>query len=194
MLPERLVVICDIDGVLADFYTSFSTLANDLYGTPIFSHEECLERSPLKRLLSSKQYTSLWRYIDTHQEWWLTLPRLPSITDNDACRFRHSLQRHSWHFVTSRTGDRVIYYTCLWLYQQFGIVLPHIILAKEKGVVAARFQADVAIDDTVEILEQYATDAPSTVRYVMHAPYNQVGRPSGTSEVRTLSEFLDALT
>jgi uncharacterized HAD superfamily protein len=193
MLPSRLVVFCDIDGVLADFYTSFSMLAHHFYGTPIFSNDDCYERSPLKQLLPKKSYQRLWRYIDTHQEWWLTIPRLPRITQAETDRLRQALHEHQWYFVTSRTGDQVVAYTKVWLFRNFGLLFPHVILAQDKGIMAARLQADVAIDDTIEILEQYATDSPTTVRYVMDAPYNRQGRPDGTHEVRTLGEFLDRL-
>ena len=168
-------VMIDIDGVLADFIYGFTALA---------AHLGLVERpwstpdQPTWKF--SFPVDAVWREVDAHPEWWLSLPALVIDAEvealNEACEF------HTIWYMTNRRG--ALDQTVSWL-KRIGIAHPLVMATVNKADAAYRMGLQVALEDKPENLEQLRAAGINTV--ARHWAYNADWEPS----VDSLGGFIE---
>jgi FMN phosphatase YigB (HAD superfamily) len=127
-----MVVMFDIDGVLADFYAGYRALQTSLGKTPTTSTRWDDYWDP-----------DVWRAIKTSPTFWQYLPRLAGV---DFERINRLQAEATVYFCTSRPGTHVARQTKAWLVAS-GIQTPSLIVSDKKGEVAKGINADYSLED-----------------------------------------------
>ena len=187
-------VIFDVDGVLADFVYAFTSRAHEMFGSLVYGTLSQKEWEKFDEL-DNKQIDRVWKYINTHPEFWLTLPALAS--GSELARVGLLAQTNDVYFVTSRhayPGTKLA--TETWVRNATGIMTPTVVLSNKKGEMASLIKADALIDDKAgnPIAVQYISQR--TTPYIVDRPYNQFDHTVVGTKVRRVKdvdEFLTAL-
>jgi len=182
-------VIFDVDGVLADFLSSYTALAKRLYGVP---H---LTTTTYRRWdedgLTEPQRDYVWEQIIKSPSWWVNLaPLVGPDTFRRICLV-NTLQ--PVYFVTSRPGFAVHTQTTAWL-RNHGIFEPHVIVSSKKAEIASAVDAGWAIDDKAGNALAIAYMSPGTDIYLLDRLYNRFDHSVAgrrVTRVATVEEFLD---
>ncbi len=185
-----MIFVLDVDGVLADFIHGFTRLANDMFGTPVYSTLQQLTWDNFDGL-DKKQISSVWEVIKKSNFFWSSLP--PMATKNEFQLLNGLAEQNDVYFATSRPGIRAKYQTEAWL-ETNGIWNPTVIVTSDKGETAKVVKADALLDDKAGnvIFTQY--HSPKTVPYIIDRQYNSFdGAVVGSKVVRvkTVLEFLE---
>lgn len=185
-------VVLDVDGVLADFILGFTTLANRMFGSPVYT---TLEQKVWDAFdgLTDAQHARVWEAATQSPTFWQELP--PIASPAEFARLAAAAPAHDLYFVTSRVGVGVKSQTETWL-RRAGVSTPTVILSDAKGEIAKAVRADALLDDKAgnAVFTQYYSRA--TAVYLMDRPYNQFDPAilgSRIIRVRTLHEFLDRI-
>lgn len=187
-------VIFDIDGVLADFVYGFTSLAHEMYGSPVYGTLSQKEWEKFDEL-DKKQIDSVWKRINKNPEFWMSLPAL--ATHGELQHVNYFAGNNDVYFVTSRhpyPGTKTA--TEVWLRNYVGILMPTVILSNRKGEIANVIKADALLDDKAgnPIAVQYISQR--TTPYIVDRPYNQFDHNVVGTKVRrvkSVDEFLTAL-
>jgi len=188
-------VMFDMDGVLADFIKGFTTLAHNLFDTPITdtSGQPRWDGFPG---MTDLQMQVTWKHVNESQSFWYELE--PLVGKELFARINALQKYHHIYFVTSRTGTDVHTQTMEWLEQQ-GVSNPEVIVlpaGSRKGEIAQALQAKTAIDDKAGNAVFMSYLCPKTTSYIINRQYNQFD-PSvlGSKVVRIYSvdQYLDRL-
>lgn len=161
---------CDIDGVLADFGRGYLDLLSSITGReadPAFvpSCYDDFEVPPEAEMVA-------WAWITAHPEFWLTLPAYPS-TGGLLSALDDARSDHEVYFVTGRPKSAATKrFTEEWLRQQ-GATDPTVLLAVEKGSVAAGLQLGLMIEDCPVQVQSIRVQSPMTHLIVAAWSYNQ---------------------
>lgn len=189
---SRQIIMCDIDGCLADFVLGFTTLANSIYpSVPITP----TEKQPLWDGfpgMTKDQIEFVWKVVDESDGFWSKLkPMTPRMTFVDL----NAISRDAdLYFTTNRRGTHVIKQTEEWLYKQ-GIHSPRVIIVERKGELARSIGATFMIDDKAgnAIYAAYHA-APKLRSFIIDRPYNRFDSEvvgSKVTRVSTMYEFLE---
>jgi len=185
-------VVLDVDGVLADFILGFTTLANRMFGSPVYT---TLEQRVWDSFdgLTDAQHARVWEAATQSPTFWEELP--PIASPAEFARLAAAAAAHDLYFVTSRIGLGVKAQTEAWL-RRVGLSTPTVILSDAKGEVAKAVRADALLDDKAgnAVFTQYYSRG--TAVYLIDRPYNRFDPAilgSKIIRVRTLREFLDRI-
>jgi uncharacterized HAD superfamily protein len=183
--PRKIRIGIDIDGVLADFSTAFSTLGVSLGLTNrIISADE----QPTWEF--QWKVDKAWNVVNTAVNWWETLPAL--ITADDVSDINELLMQHQVYFLTNRRDSTMPYnrnvaeQTRNWL--KGAGIMPHlgIVLAEpNKAELAKALHLDVVLDDSPANLQDFLEAGVYGVK--MKRPYN-AGCPAA-AEVEDIEQF-----
>ncbi len=176
-----MIVMFDVDGVLADFHQGYDDLCRKLK-KPVLGPDAPWD---------TKWDTDVWREIKTSNVWWT---ELPSIPDSSAF-FRIATLNSEVYFVTARPGIDVKRQTERWL-TWHGIENPTVILSSRKGEIAAALGANFSIEDKAGNAVYISYQSPATRSYLVDRPYNQfnpemLGRK--VVRIKEIEEFLTAI-
>lgn len=192
------VIMCDVDGVLANFNKGWRGLLNYLY--PQLGIDENTspstwdEEPPGVTALMSR---TAWNYIKTNNEFWERLEPLASFEE-----FRQLeklvYQGHDLYFVTSRVGISPKLQTERWLRVHLPSLesmghQPTVIVSGRKADIAQGLRADYVIDDKAGNVLAVYYQCPNTSVYLLDRPYNQLDfRVAGRAirRVQTVRDFL----
>lgn len=188
-----MILVIDVDGVLADFITAFTTLANEMFGTPVRRpHEQLtwasfllIEDQPgIGKPLTAAQRDAVWQALNADP---LFLYRLePLATEEELGRLGTTLGE--LYFVTSRVARAAKQQTEDWLARWVpGLVYPTVVRTSDKAAVARAVRADVAIDDSPEHVQALSAVCTAVVR---DWPYNR-DVPATIPRVASFGAFLD---
>jgi hypothetical protein len=188
-MTEKLRIGFDLDGVLANFTLAFTTLAHEMFNTPIYPDGRCVSLYSFG--LSSGEYERLWEYVNAHPEFWQNLP--PLATPQEARRIRELTCRADVFFLTTRpekgVQGAVTAATADWLCAHIGLEDP---LRVESRLVVSENAAGKAKDIVALGLHVHIDDHPDLVGWpriiTIRYPYND-GNPNG-NYVDSLSEYL----
>ena len=139
----------DVDDVCANFQKKFVALLHEMYGRP------SLGTAPVDWQWSNCQVTPSelkagWVKAAQIQNLWLDLEPLPSFDDETTALLLAVVQLHDVFFVTNRfdtPGASPMKQTKAWFYYHAAIDSPNVLIAGDKGPMAAVLQLDAFIDD-----------------------------------------------
>jgi uncharacterized HAD superfamily protein len=182
----------DIDGVLADFITSFLRLLEARTGNgpidpasitdPNFMHHPFLTKEIIMECMEAASYDP---------EFWRALAPLPSPQQ---WRALDNLSRHHQVvFITHRwvrDNYDIHRVTCDWL-NSHGVSNPIVHFTQEKkSLLVKELNIRLFVDDRHENCEDVATATDATV-FMPHRPYNQAFHHPRVRRIQQLDEIFD---
>lgn len=186
------VVICDVDGVLAEWTEAFTALAATMgMGNRIITTHDAKYWDDLGGL-NAGQIDSVWRHIKESTGFWRGLKPLASKEEFE--RIQNLRYQRDVYFVTSRVGVNVKVQTEEWLIER-GIYDPTVVISAKKGEIAVGLDARWAIDDKASNAVFIKHASPETASYLLSRPYNAGFDPvefgSKVRRIGSLAEFLN---
>ena len=184
-------IMFDVDGVLVDFIHGFTSLANERYGTPVYTSNTYNGHWSFATLLDKTKLDALWSLIKTDPTWWETLPPLQSSTIFS--RIWRLQGKTTVVFCSHRFGNHAQRQTQRWL-ERVGLAMPTVVLSKRKGDVARALDVDFAIDDKPENVAciHWIADMKPCRAVLLDQPYNRNAQlPEKVARAFTMEEFLD---
>lgn len=170
---EGLVRIAlDIDGVMADFTTGFTKLAEEL---GITDHHWGPAEQPTWHF--DFHMKPVWQEVDRCQNWWMSLE--PLVTPGEVTELNQLIHNYGVEvvFITNRgptSGLSAERQSGLWL-EGIGVDMRQATVlcagAGKKGALAAALDIDYAIDDNVANLEDLRNNGITT--FARTWPYNE---------------------
>jgi len=164
-------VAIDVDGVLAEFTLSFTTLATNmgLCEAPRF----CKDQQTWEFEFDVDPVWNVWKGLWNK---WMTLD--PLIYPWDILKLNDAIRDHDVYFITTRPGTRGLTadrQTEYWL-AGLGIntMMSRVIATKagSKGRLMEALDIEIAIDDSPNYLNEIVLDTSSTQVVVREWPYN----------------------
>jgi hypothetical protein len=183
----------DVDGVLADFSTSFREVEAQLFAVP---HAREMRESAAADLY--RRHEAVWQQIRATPNFWTTLKAL----DSGAVGRLHGLMlQHRWEvvFVTQRPeteGDTVQRQTQRWLIDH-GFDLPSVVvISGSRGMAARALRLNYHVDDNEQHCQDVVTDSKAKSILVVAAEgatdYGEA-RKRGIGIAGSIGECLDML-
>lgn len=191
-----MVIMWDVDGVLANFTKGYHGLANEMFASELVG-EISAEAPPswdwLEDTLGSERVGKIWNRIKQDRYFWQDLE--PLVSEGEIRRISDLVDEADQYFVTSRVGQKIGYQTRAWLRHHFYIDSPAVIVSDRKADSANALKANYTIDDKAgNVLAVYYNSPKERRVYVLDTPYNQFDPKTVGSRVRrvsTVSQFLD---
>ena len=182
----------DVDGVLADFRSSFRALATSELGARGASDDESE--------LSKGDVDRLWKAVGRIANWWMNLG---AYEPEQITRLYDLSRQGRWEvfFMTSRPpsgGDTVQMQTQVWL-ERHGFYLPTVLTAPAgaRGELSRSLRLDVVVDDHVincmEIVGASNTRVLHLARGTIEDGKRKQAETRGIGVVSTLAEALDGV-
>lgn len=179
----------DLDDVLADFMGPFTRMANAIHGKP-----------PLGTLpvdwewsnynLSRDEQNVVWVAVAKTENFWVNLP----MESGASSRSLQALDRqHNLSFITARVqcnGDTVRNQSCCWL-EDKGVKYPQVLVAYDKGALAAALKLDYFIDDRPKNVLEIKNAVPTCTTYIKDSSHNQPFVDPRILRVKNFDEFAD---
>lgn len=178
-MPRSKRLGIDMDGVMADFISSFSALAYRLgYVRTVVSPEQCESYDWFDQLMTKEQSDLVWNVLQETPNWWMTLRPLVSPSEvnilNDAMRRGVPVV-----FLTARrgrtTGLSTVQQTEAWL-RGIGIdtgKVENIIASRKKGNICAGLDLDAFLDDKPDNLAEIEKNGAGCLAVSRRWPYNK---------------------
>ena len=167
----RKTIFFDVDGVLADFVTGFTSLANQLFGTPIIGVIEMERFDHWRDFLDQKQCDIVWEKVFNSYDFWVNLNHLLSKKEVEALSYL--AHENNIYFVTDRRSDVMnpAVATSYWLQKKFNINHAQVIATKNKADIAKALRPSFAIDDKADHAFGYIKQGVQS--FLFHRPYNK---------------------
>lgn len=178
----------DVDGVLADFTWSFSTLAyaievkenlyREIYNKPTTKEvwiTKNSEQQTWRFAWDNKFYSQVWDAVDDSYNWWMGLE--PLVTEEEINAINYLIKNHDVFFITNRKrtkGYSAETQTRLWL-QSIGLLADHstvIATNSSKGLLCSALDIETFIDDKPTNVIEIREDSPNTTSCVIRRKYN----------------------
>lgn len=167
----------DMDGILANFYLGFSTIANKLFETPIVTNINDVKTYRWENWypMDKKQHNAVWHEIDNKvPNFWLGLQ--PLVNNNIFLRMQNmEAMGHNFFFITSRKntmGKSALRQTKEWLESYTALKSFSVIPSHRKGGIIERAEINYFIDDLPENVIEAAIEAAKCKSYLLVRPYN----------------------
>lgn len=191
-------IICDIDGVLADFIKGFTELAYKSFNSGIIPFTTCdLKSKDFDEDFPSIPLADTWDHIIKYpEEFWNSLNTLATELELSKLQRLHS--DNIVYFVTQRP-NYATWSARDWLYKHIAPLIPNVIVIPEKsqtaykkGEIARAVSADYAIEDNVSNATALSLECRKV--FFIDKPYNQCDfLPHNVERVKTLGEALDQI-
>lgn len=177
---SRKVVMFDVDGVLADFYTAYRNVQTLLGQNPCDSTR-----------WDDYWDEAVWHHIRNSPDFFR---RAPALVDADTFRRINDLTYAAdVYFVTARLGDTAKSQTDTWLRMK-GITSPTVIRSGRKAEVARALEADYSIEDNVGNAVAVAYLVPRCQSFLLDTKFNRFEHDVLGVKVRriySVEEYLD---
>lgn len=179
----------DVDGVLADFNTSFIERVIAVTGKDLFPprpFEIPTWDYPQHYGYTNKECSAVWESIKADTSFWFNLGAYATTAD-DVQRL-HELNDgdNDIYFITSRPGVEAKEQTEMWLIYQGYNAAPTVLISSEKGLCAKALKLDLYIDDRWENVKNVVETEPTCQTYLFDRPWNQHADPSFRSRVSSV--------
>jgi hypothetical protein len=187
-----LRVGCDIDGVLADFRSTFFEMAAEVLPNR--------RKTPTGDLdvLSERDAHKVWKAIQQTPNWWL---RVPPYEPQEISRLYRLARERRWEvfFMTARVGtagDSAQFQTQWWLETQ-GFHLPSVMtMTGSRGDLAHSLRIDVLIDDQLMNCAEVIAASKSKAVLMLRVPESvsrEQAQHAGIGVVDNLAEAIEVL-
>lgn len=157
----------DIDGVLADFNTSFVKRIKEKFGVRVPLPPKTWEYH--KEFINNDQNHVLWEELSVDDDFWRCLDPL------DMGVFPVLMERIAMgddlHFISTRPGKNARRTAKLWI-MSMGIDRPSVFISSDKGKTAAHLELDYMYDDKPENLFSVKAARKGCKTVLIQAPYN----------------------
>lgn len=194
-----MVVCCDVDGILADFNSSYVPLIISYTGKDLFPKDydmrmpPCWDYPPVFGY-TEKEYRASFASIKGIPEFWRWLDPEPGA-EEFAQRLDELSAKHDLFFITSRSGEHTKQQTEEWL-RDLGVQYPTVIVAADKTPIIRALKTNVFIDDRLITANETARIAEEEQwcnfrMYLADRTYNRDGRRDDLIVVNDLGEMLD---
>jgi uncharacterized HAD superfamily protein len=176
----------DLDGVLADFTTSYWRLMAEIQGTLPMPSDFVPGRWHWEQEagFTANTVTRAWETIGASEDFWKSLSVLPSAQGMDLVSLQ---EENDLYFITHRRGKDVKYQSERWLQGEFFLEMPTVLIAGDKGPLARGLELDVFIDDRAENIVEVLRHSRRTQCFVVDYPYNRDLGMIGSQVVRVPS-------
>jgi 5'(3')-deoxyribonucleotidase len=184
-----MVLAFDIDGVLADFTSSYAkrivkVTGENLFPTPLTI--PCWDWDTHYGY-TKDQIAATWESIQDDSLFWQKLNPIP---DRELfARLNVLSKSHPMYFITNRIGKNCKQQTERFLYEQ-GINYPTVLIAANKKPIIEALKIDFFIDDRLETMNELLPLGKEFF-YLKDTTYNQKGRSVGMRIVPDVKEALE---
>ena len=197
----------DVDGVFADFNSSFINRVIKVTGRDLFPPRPFdipTWNYPEAYGYSNKEVNAAWENIKADKAFWFMLPAYHDTTTT-LKDIGSNTNNNDIYFITSRPGVLAKAQTEDWLQfnSQSHIEFPTVLISSEKGLCADALDLDAYIDDRwencqdvrIERKEQCAdgTEICKTKVYLLDRPWNQGKSHKHITRVKTVGEFWESI-
>lgn len=190
-------ILFDVDGVLADFIFSFTTMLSYMTGissscTEMMTYDWDFKNSPY----TADDLNAGWEMLKRDPTWWTRLT--PLINSSTWARIEQLCHKHHVVFGTSRPSYfNAQKQTQAWLLNH-GISTPSVVITKRKGELAHVLGAAYAIDDKPEnaVCIHWLADSPQCKVFLREWDYTRCAAaimPPKISRVSGVEEFLNRI-
>jgi 5'(3')-deoxyribonucleotidase len=184
---KNLRIGIDIDGVLADFTSSYIRELDRLNNTITDIGPKDIKEWHFERQHWPQEVVEqFWNTVAREGYFWRGLDRL---TENDPYYVSDLIERHDVYFVSKRPLT-VKAATEAWMYDHYGWGqrLPTVVLSNHKGHVAYGLELDIMFDDKPANLQDIMHHSPKTDLYLISQPWNQTFEHPYIHRVTTIKE------
>jgi hypothetical protein len=158
----------DIDGVLANFFTSYERAFIEITGRDRFGHDRWPQYIPDDWNwpqnafgYTQQEASAVWFYIKNTDDFWCRQSPLPGMFS------ARRLADHELYFITDRPGKGAKRATELWLREYGPFENPTVLISRNgKGPIVAGLGLELYIDDKVENIISVQTYAPECASYL----------------------------
>lgn len=190
----------DVDGVLADFNTSYVSLVRRCTGRDLFA-------SDVVEQIAAGVYPNTWNwpealgydyqteikgkiwsdYMMKQTSFWENLGIMPEFQKKGDIRIDQMARDHEMYFITNRVGSTAKQQTERWIRRWFNVQNPTVLITENKGDAAGVLRLEFYIDDKWENVAKQ-TYPKDTAVYLLNRPWNVAGTPSGTKDLMITDE------
>lgn len=184
---NRKVVGCDLDDVLADFIKKFMEVAAKKYGVDPNLRPTSWEWDNVE--MTADMVNGTWSEILDTPDWWETLDVEAGA---DATQLHRVNNKTRLIFPTARAickGRGVEVQSARWLYESFDLMWPTVIVANDKGPLAAALKYDYFLDDRPKNCVEVKQASPKTKVFLKDATHNQGVILPEIPRVQNFNEF-----
>jgi uncharacterized HAD superfamily protein len=184
----RMIVMFDIDGVLADFISAYTALGSEMFPGRI--ERQRTEDRESWHELNGPHDDKIWNFIKHSPLWWTTLPLLvdqATMVAIDSLGIDHDV-----YFTTARVGNRPKVQTEQWL-EKHGVSSPTVVVTEKKGEAAQVLGAHYCIDDKAGNAVAVSYLSKGTKSYLLDRKYNRLDHTvigGRVKRVRSVGEYL----
>lgn len=168
----------DIDGVLADFNTSFIELVKDVTGRDLFGPGfwPATWNYPEAVGYTADECSASWQAIKDGGNFWRNLNPLADMKTLRQWLWTAEPSTGSFHefyFITSRMGKNVKLQTEEWLDEHSEMPGLTVLISSEKGALCKALKLDYYVDDRAENIIDVQQTSPNTRAFLIQQPWNQ---------------------
>ena len=138
-------------------------------------------------------YNATWEAVGKVENFWSTLDPMPTCDAMTITLLKLAIQYHDVWFVTNRfetPGTSPMKQTKYWLYTNFLIHSPNVLIAKDKGPAASVLQLDAFLDDRPKNCTDVLAARPTARVYLCDSSHNKTFNDPRIPRVKDLKEFL----
>lgn len=162
----------DIDGVLADFVSSYAEILSDVTGMTFDLSKITTWDWPQENFgIDSELVDVVWEHIDDSDSHWIDLGLHQGAAEDFDLLQRLQFD-HDLYFITNRTNGQDIKRQTEWWLRKHGIDFPTVLLARRKASIVRDLALDAFIDDRDSTVNEVATVARGTQPFLFNRPWN----------------------
>jgi hypothetical protein len=196
---QKLTIVSDIDGVVAEFTRNATIMMKELFGRP----EEPVQTVNMTSWgfeslgISSQEEDVFWQRVSDSEHYWLDQQELyPGIVK----RFADLLDAQTAiYWCTNKThtkGATAETQTFLWL-QKYGFPNPCVVVSNDKGYFCKSVAADFFIDDKASNVLDVISESPDTTCFYLVHKYGEEHvdevKGKGAIIVRDTNDFVEMI-
>lgn len=172
-MKTKLVVACDLDDVLADFITRFISISREVCGKPKDRYARPVDWAWSNFDINPEEMKACFAECAKIPDFHRGLEILPGVDERLVNRLSIAT---SMVFPTARfdtLGHSTQYQSAQWLWDNFNIRFPTVIVANDKGPLAAALKYDYFIDDRPKNVLEVKEARPECKVFLADSCHNQ---------------------
>lgn len=194
----------DLDGVVADFYKGFTTLARNKFGDHIelvcgIKDKEKFSTWKLEKImnLTKEEVKEMMNYINNNPSFYESLGLLEANTWEQFKKLYCNRQDYEITFITSRKSSQNVSVREIskWWLAKHGWENPSVIVTDEKGITCKLLGIEKFVDDSLKnCLDIHGHCQDSCEVFILDYPHNRDHNiPEGIKRIHSFEEFITKL-